>query len=65
MERSYNGWPASSDPAEVDASRFVVAGVEFVGGVRAGDVAVVLHHVAKQFHHRVGPLKNPGCWGYA
>jgi hypothetical protein len=65
MTTSYNGWPASTSPAAIDVGPFSVAGVEFVGGVRRGDVATVLHHVLLEFHERVEPLVDPGCWGWS
>lgn len=64
-EHSYNGWPASRKPADLGVVPLVVAGVEFVGGVRKGDVHDVFEHVATQFHHRVEPLRSPGCWGWS
>lgn len=63
-ETSYNGWPASKDPATIDVVPLTVDGVAFVGGVRKGDVETVLTYVIKQFHHRVQALQDPGCWGW-
>lgn len=65
MTTSYNGWAASTDPAAINVKPLTVAGVDFPGGVKAGDVATVLHHVALQFHGRVERLQSPGCWGYS
>jgi hypothetical protein len=65
MTTSYNGWPASTDPTRINVKPFAVAGVSFPGGVRGGDVAIVLGHVALQFHKRVERLASPGCWGYS
>lgn len=62
---SYNGWPASVDAASLGVIPFAVAGVQFPGGVLAGDVYTVLHHVAAEFHRRVEPLEAPGCWGWS
>jgi hypothetical protein len=62
---SYNGWPASIDAKAIGVASFVVAGVSFPGGVKAGDVATVLGHVAAQFHARVEHLVSPGCWGWS
>lgn len=62
---SYNGWPASTDRASIGVEKLFVRGVEIVGGVRRGDVALVLGHVLGEFHDRVEPLRNPGCWGYS
>ncbi len=65
MATSYNGWPASTSRSAIGVKPFSVAGVDFPGGVKSGDVATVLGHVALQFHKRVEPLRNPGCWGYS
>lgn len=65
METAYNGWPASKDPKAINVVPLIVGGVEFVGGVRGGDVHTVLEHVAAQYHHRVEPLVSPGCWGWS
>jgi len=73
MSSSYNGWPASEDPAAIDIDRgFAPAGIAFPGGARSGDVSTVLGYVAAQFFARVEPpLIDPdtgqpgyGCWGY-
>jgi hypothetical protein len=62
MSKSQNGWPASPD---LKRRKLIVAGVEFVGGiVDNDDVSTVLGYVAEQFHQRVEPLRNPGCWGF-
>lgn len=62
MATSQNGWAASST---LPRRKLVVEGVEFVGGiVDNDDVATVLGYVAEQFHERVEPLHNPGCWGF-
>jgi hypothetical protein len=62
MPRSQNGWNASPD---LKRRKLIVSGVEFVGGiVDNDDVATVLGYVAEQFHERVEPLHNPGCWGF-
>jgi D-alanyl-D-alanine carboxypeptidase len=69
---SYNGWLASPNPAEFGGldNRVVpgTTGVKLIPGLRAGDVAVVLFHVAAQLHARVekGELYSPGDeWGYS
>jgi Putative peptidoglycan binding domain/D-alanyl-D-alanine carboxypeptidase len=66
MATSQNGWPASADrnAIGVDAN-FSAAGVKFPGGVKGGDVATVLGHVATQIHNRVEALVAGTCWGYA
>lgn len=62
MPTSQNGWSASPT---LKRRSLVVAGVTFVGGiVDNDDVATVLGYVATQFHKRVEPLKDPGCWGF-
>jgi hypothetical protein len=65
MTTSYNGWPASTTRTAINVEPFNVAGVDFPGGVRAGNVATVLRYVAGQFHSRVQVLVSPGCWGYS
>lgn len=62
---SYNGWPASEQATQLGVVRLAVGGVEFVGGVKGGDVHTVLEYVATQFHTRIEPLVNPGCWGWS
>ena len=62
MAVSQNGWPVIGR-SEMDES--TVCGVEFPHGVRAGDVATVLHYVARRFHAEVEPLKAGACWGWA
>jgi hypothetical protein len=65
VETSYNGWPASADPDQlgIDAS-FSQRGVSFPGGVKAGDVSVVLGYVLGRIHDQVEPLHPGWCWGY-
>jgi hypothetical protein len=62
---SYNGFAASIDAPSIGVQPFTVAGVDFPGGVRGGDVATVLRYVATQYHARVQPLASPGCWGWS
>lgn len=64
MATSQNGWPASENRAAIQVAPFAIAGVSFPGGVRAGDVAVVLGYVAAQIHLWVEPLHAGWCWGY-
>lgn len=62
---SYNGWPASPDPEAIGIDQaFNVGGVWFPGGVRGGDVALVLGHVAAGIHATVERLVKGWCWGY-
>lgn len=71
MEHAYNGWPASPNPADFGGlEQIVVAGESFAPGVRAGDVATVLRHVAEQMNARVEPIVRADWhqaddWGYA
>lgn len=66
MALAQNGWPASADKVALGIdSKFAVAGVTFPGGVKAGDVAVVLRYVLEQFHAHVEPLRAGECWGFA
>jgi hypothetical protein len=65
MEFSYNGAPASRDPKAIGVRPFSAAGVSFPGGVRAGEVAVILAHVAREFNDRVERLKKGWCWGWS
>jgi hypothetical protein len=65
MKTSQNGWPASPDKEEIDVGMFIIDGIQFPGGVRRGDVALLLSHVAQEFHRRVEPLRSGSCWGYA
>lgn len=63
MPMSQNGWSASPDLA---LRPLVIGGVAFVPGIRDNDdVATVLGYVLTQFHQRVEPLRNPGCWGFS
>jgi peptidoglycan hydrolase-like protein with peptidoglycan-binding domain len=65
VETAYNGWPASRDPHAigVDAA-FAPAGVHFPGGVKSGDVSVLLGYLATQIHVSVEKLVPGWCWGY-
>lgn len=66
MRTSYNGWTASPNPDDVGIVPLVVSGVSFPGGVRGGNVEVVLRYVLEQFDRRVEVLKQElGCWGFA
>ena len=65
MATSSNGYLASPDRDRVNAVDFRVAKVEFPAGVRAGDVRVILHHVARELSRRVEKPVKGWCWGYA
>jgi hypothetical protein len=61
MTNSQNGWPVATR-AQMDQAD--VFGATFPNGVLRGDVAEVLHYVARRFHLEVEAL-NPGwCWGW-
>lgn len=70
MERSYNGWTASRNPADFGGlTKLVIAGEEFAPGVRSGDVATIFQYFWAQFHERVEPLVKTDWhqaddWGY-
>jgi hypothetical protein len=65
MATSYNGWPASDDKSAIGVEQFGDAqGFPFPGGVKSGDVYVVLGYVATQLHNRVEPCIGGWCWGY-
>jgi hypothetical protein len=61
MATSQNGWPVAT-AGQQDTS--TVAGVTFPNGVLRGDVATVLHYVARRFHAEVEPLHAGWCWGW-
>lgn len=71
LERSYNGWTASPNPADFGGILpLVVAGEEFAPGVRAGDVWFIMRYVAEQLHARVEPIVRADWhqaddWGYS
>jgi len=64
MVVSQNGWAANADRRVIGVAPFVVEGVDFPGGVRAGDVATVLRYVVERFHREVEPLRAGWCWGF-
>ena len=58
-----NGWPASPS---LPIRPLVIDQVAIVPGILDNDdVATVLGYVARQFHERVEPLIDPGCWGFS
>jgi hypothetical protein len=65
MATSQNGWPASQDRSAIQITTIDVNGVQFLGGVRDGDVKTILSHVAQLVNDRVEKAVNPGCWGYS
>ncbi len=64
MVNSQNGWPASASRNSIGVVGLVVGGIDIVGGVKDGDVKIVLGYVADQFNKRVEKLYTPGCWGH-
>lgn len=61
MATSQNGWPVYPDSTGLNKT---FAPVAFPNGVRPGDVATLLGHVATAIHERVEPLVSGWCWGY-
>jgi murein L,D-transpeptidase YcbB/YkuD len=66
MATSQNGWSAGrpNQIGGLNTSPVPGTNVKLPQGVRNGDVATVLHHVAAQFHTTVEPLHAGWCWGY-
>jgi hypothetical protein len=64
MVNSQNGWPASADRRSIGVGHFEIGGVDFPGGVKGGDVAVVLGSIAREVHERVERLREGQCWGH-
>jgi hypothetical protein len=64
MVTSQNGWAASADRRAIGVQAFTVHGVGFPGGVKIGDVAVVLGLVVNRFRLEVEPLVAGWCWGW-
>lgn len=64
MVNSQNGWPASADRRAIGVGHFEIGGVDFPGGVKTGDVAVVLGNVAREIHERVERMHEGWCWGH-
>jgi hypothetical protein len=67
-EYSYNGWLASTNPADFGGlTKISVAGEFFPPGVRSGDVTVVFQWLVEQLHARVEPVTKgheADDWGY-
>lgn len=61
---SQNGWEANNrnliHNPELDDT-----GVTFPGGIRKGDVTVLLFYVARRFNNEIERLVPGWCWGYA
>ncbi len=65
VERSQNGWPASSDPNLIHIIPLQVAGIKFPGGCRENSVHWIFTWYLKRFNKEVEKLVNPGCWGFS
>ena len=65
MLQSYNGWPASKDPAEIGIKSYAVPGTTLK--LRCAEkVAPLLIGFAAEFHELIEPLDEGGLddWGY-
>jgi hypothetical protein len=63
---SYNGWPASKDPAEIGIQSYTVPGTKIK--LRCAEaVAPLLISFAAEFHALIEPINEGGLddWGYA
>jgi D-alanyl-D-alanine carboxypeptidase len=63
MATSQNGWQVDFSGDRQDRSP-IVAGVTAPQGVLRGDVAAVLHYVARRFDAEVERLHSGWCWGW-
>ena len=66
MLTSYNGWPASKDPAEIGIQSYTVPGTNIK--LRCAEtVAPLLIGFAAEFHALIEPINEGGLddWGYA
>ena len=66
MQTSYNGWPASTDQAEIGVKPFKVEGTSLK--IRCAEkVAPLLINFAKEFNELIEPLERGAFddWGYA
>ena len=66
MLTSYNGWPASKDPAEIGIESYAVPGTKIKLRC-AKAVAPLLVGFAAEFHALIEPIDEGGLddWGYA
>jgi hypothetical protein len=63
--KSYNGWPASKDPAEIGIKSFKVPGTDLK--IRCAEkVAPLLIGLAAEFHETIEPIDKGTLddWGY-
>ena len=66
METSYNGYPASKDPAAINIKSYPVKGTD--RKLRCAEsVGPLLAAFAAEFHELIEPIDNGGLddWGYA
>ena len=66
METSYNGYPASKDPAEINIKSYLVKGTDRKLKC-AGSVGPLLAAFAAEFHELIEPIDEGTFddWGYA
>jgi hypothetical protein len=64
-ETSYNGWPASKDPAEIGIKSYAIRGTDIKIKAAAG-CGPLLAEFAAQFHALIEPIDTGGLddWGY-
>lgn len=65
MQTSYNGWPASKDPAEIGIKSYPIRGTDIKIKAAAG-CGPLLAEFAAQFHLLIEPIDTGGLddWGY-
>jgi hypothetical protein len=65
METSYNGWPASKDPAEIGIKSYPIRGTDIKIKAASGCGPLVAEFAA-QFHLLIEPIDTGGLddWGY-
>jgi hypothetical protein len=65
METSYNGWPASKDPAEIGIKSYPIRGTDIKIKAAAG-CGPLLAEFAAQFHLLIEPIDTGGLddWGF-
>jgi len=65
METSYNGWPASKNPAEIGIKSYAIRGTDIKIKAAAG-CGPLLAEFAAQFHALIEPIDTGGLddWGY-
>ena len=65
MENSYNGWPASKDPAEIGIKSYPIRGTDIKIKAASG-CGPLLAEFASQFHLLIEAIDTGGLddWGY-